>query len=346
MDASDGHGRCRVSRMSATGLPRLQALEELLEREDLEAVVVCSYEGLCYFAGTDIQTQLHLCERLEFFIAAREASPSLLVCNLEESQVRTQTSIGDVQTYIEFEDDPASELAALLSQRGVIRGRVGIDAYRLPGAALRTLEEALPELELVALDRELERLQVAKTDAEVDSLGGLANSLLGALDDTISALGASASEHDYGAELVSRVARTGAMPLFLVFASGPRTALGHPEPESVPLQPGSIWRTDFGARVPGGLCGDVARTGVVGAPTAEQEEIFATVREAQDAAIALAEPGRPARELYSACKRAFELGGFPLLTPHVGHGSGSAYTSSRSLSRGMLLHLQRGRSST
>ena len=74
--------------------------------------------------------------------------------------------------------------------------------------------------------------------------------------------------------------------------------------------------------MPGGLCGDVARTGVVGAPTAEQEEIFATVRGAQDAAIALAEPGRPARELYSACKHAFELGGFPLLTPHVGHGIG------------------------
>ena len=305
-----------------TDLPRQRAIEELLEHERLDALVACSYEALCYFAGTDIQTQLHLAERLEFFVALQGAPPELLVCNIEESQVRTQTSIGAISTYVEFEDDPASKLADLLSERSVTSGRVGIEGHRLPAAALRTLETTLPEITFVPLDRELERLQVAKSEIEADSLGALARSLLGALDETITALGSSASEQDYGGELVSRVARTGALPLFLVFAAGPRTALGHPEPSRDRLQPGSVWRTDFGARIPGGLCGDVARTGVVGTPSTEQQEIFAVVRAAQDAAVALAEPGRPARDLYFACKQAFERGGFPLLIPHVGHGIG------------------------
>lgn len=311
-----------MSTVAPTGLPRQQAVEELLEREELKALVACSYEGLCYFAGTDIQTQLHLPERLAFYIAARGISPALLVCNIEESQVRTQTSMADVRTYIEFKDDPTSELADMLTERNVVLGRIGIEAHRLPAAALRTLEQRLPGVEFVQLDRELERLQIVKTSTEVELLGALARSLLEALEATITTLGASASEHEYGAELVSRVAHTGAMPLFLVFASGARTALGHPEPERVPLRQGSIWRTDFGARMPGGICGDVARTGVVGEPKAEQREIFATVRAAQDDAVALAEPGRPARDLYRACKRAFERGGFPLLIPHVGHGIG------------------------
>jgi Xaa-Pro aminopeptidase len=264
---------------------------------------------------------LHLPERLEFLVASRTAPPALLVCNIEESQVRSQSPIADVHAYVEFEDDPTTELAGLLARTGLTDGRIGIEAHRLPASALRTLQERLPAVEWVAVDRALERLQIVKTAGEIDRLAWLARALLSALDDTIAALGAGASEYEYGGELVSRVARTGALPLFMVFAAGPRTTLGHPEPGRSPLEPGTIWRTDFGARL-GGLGGDVARTGVVGSPSPEQVEIFAAVRAAQDAAVALAEPGRPARELYEACRRTFERNRLPFAMPHVGHGLG------------------------
>lgn len=306
--------------MTAPATSRETAVSGLLEAQGLDALVGCSYEALSYFAGTDMQTQLHLPERLEFFIAPRGAPPTLLVCNIEESQVRDQSPIADVRAYVEFEHDPATELAALLAAAG-ITGRVGIEAHRLPASALRTLEARLPGIEWVAIDRPLEQLQVAKTPEEITRLGALAGDLLSALHGTLGALEPGASEADIGGELVSRVARTGAIPLFMVFSSGPRTTLGHPEPLRTPLDAGAIWRTDFGARRDG-LGGDVARVGVVGAPTDEQREIFATVRAAQDAAAALAEPGRPARELFFAVKDTFAAGGLPFLMPHVGHGIG------------------------
>jgi Xaa-Pro aminopeptidase len=306
--------------VTAQATPRELAINGLLDDHGLEALVGCSYEALSYFAGTDIQTQLHLPERLEFLIASRDASPTLLVCNIEESQVRDQSPIADVRAYVEFEHDPATELAALLSQAGVT-GRVGIEAHRLPASALRTLEARLPAIEWVPIDRPLEQLQVAKTRDEIAALGGLARDLLGALHGTLDGLAPGASEADIGGELVGRVAATGAIPLFMVFSSGARTVLGHPEPLRTPLKPGTIWRTDFGARR-AGLGGDVARTGVVGAPSEAQREIFATVRAAQDAAVELAEPGRPACELFHAVRRTFEAGGLPFLMPHVGHGIG------------------------
>src|SRR5262249_53550376 len=126
-------------RMTASAMPREAAVSGLLDEFRLDALVGCSYEALSYFAGTDIQTQLHLPERLEFFIAPRGAAPTLLVCNIEESQVRDQSPIADVRAYVEFEHDPATELAALLSSAGV-SGRIGIEAHRLPASALRTLE--------------------------------------------------------------------------------------------------------------------------------------------------------------------------------------------------------------
>ena len=115
---------------------------------------------------------------------------------------------------------------------------------------------------------------------------------------------------------------TGATPLFLFFSGGERTVLGHPEAQHRPMAEGSIWRTDFGARLPGGFCGDVARTGVVGAASPEQVEIFAALRSAQDAIIAQAEPGRPAAELFRAAEREFGRNSLPFLMPHVGHGIG------------------------
>lgn len=306
----------------ATAGVRTEGLATLIAERDLAAVVASSYEALCYFAGTDIRSQMMLPERLAFLIAIRETGPRMLVCNIEESQARDQSWITDVDNYVEFEHDPAAELARVLRQAGVTRGQVGIEEARLPVSALRALQRELPDLELVSVDRELAGLQTVKSDAEIERLGGLARDLLASLDATIDALGGHGSEAAYSGELFSRVSRTGATPIFQFFASGERTVLGHPEAEKVPMDEGAIWRTDFGARLPGGICGDVARTGVVGGASAEQAEIFAAVRSAQDAIVAAAEPGRPAKDLYRAAQLEFERNKLPFLLPHVGHGIG------------------------
>ena len=272
---------------------RNDRLGELMAERDLVGVVANSYEALCYFAGTDLRSQLLLPERLAFLLIPRGKDPELLVCNIEESQARDQSWVEAVASYVEFEHDPTAELAKHLAGIGLARGRLGIEAKRLPVSSLRTLEQELPELELVALDRELAELQTVKSEPEVMRLGELARGMLAGLDTTIARLGGARSEADYVGELLRQVAATGATPLFLFFAGGERTILGHPEPNRVPMPDGTIWRTDFGARLPGGICGDVARTGVVGEASAEQQEIFAAVRSAQDAIVASAEPGRP-----------------------------------------------------
>lgn len=310
---------CETTTMAPSRSDRLAAL---IADRDLTAIVASSYESLCYFAGTDIRSQLAIPDRLAFLILDRTCYPALLVCNIEESQVRTQTAVADVSTYVEFEDDPATALAWALADAGITRGRLGVEATRLPLEAARTLTGRLPGLELVGVDRELARFAAAKSEAEVGSLGQLARDLLSSLDATVEALGRDASEADCASELFSRVSAIGGTPMFVFFAAGERTLLGHPEAERTALRDGALWRTDFGARLPGGICGDVARTGVVGGASAVQAEIFAVVRAAQEAAVAMAEPGRPARELFHACRQEFERNGVPFLVPHVGHGIG------------------------
>ena len=88
------------------------------------------------------------------------------------------------------------------------------------------------------------------------------------------------------------------------------------------MQAGTVWRVDLGARYQLGFNSDMARTGVVGEPSAEQESILTSLRAAQQAAVSLAEPGRPASELFDVCRSTALKRGLPFAMPHVGHGIG------------------------
>jgi Xaa-Pro aminopeptidase len=301
---------------------RSAGLADVIADQDLLGLVASSYEGLCYFGDADIRSQLMIPERLAFVIVPAASSPILLVCNIDESQVRTQTGVADIRSYVEFEEDPTVVLAGLLADLGMTEGRLGIEAARLPVGAARKLIRAFPTLELVGVDRELAGLQARKSGAEVERLGALARDLLFSLDVTLAVLDREATEIDCSRELMRRVALIGGTPMFVQFAAGDRALVGHPDAEPAPLSEGTLWRTDFGTRLPGGLCGDVARTGVVGSASSVQAELFSIVHAAQQAAIALAEPGRPACDLFHACREEFRRHRMPFFAPHVGHGIG------------------------
>jgi len=96
----------------------------------------------------------------------------------------------------------------------------------------------------------------------------------------------------------------------------------HLEPEGRPVVPGTVWRVDLGARYKWGFNSDLARTGIIADASSDQEMLLAHLREAQQAAINLAEPGRPARELFRACRNAALSSGRPFWMPHVGDGIG------------------------
>ena len=118
------------------------------------------------------------------------------------------------------------------------------------------------------------------------------------------------------------MAAAGGVPTFLVFATGERTLQAHPEAASAPFEPGSLWRIDVGARFDNVINSDLARTGVVGEPSPEQEDILTALRACQSAGYAAIEPGRPAKDVFEAVKAEFGRQGIDFWMPHVGHGLG------------------------
>jgi Xaa-Pro aminopeptidase len=293
-----------------------------MDRKNLDAIVVSSYQNVSYFAGTHIMTQVSLPDRLAFLVVPRKAAPTLIVCGIETRQVVTQTDIKDVKDYVEFAENPTDILAGVLKGHNLGRGSIGIDARRLPVASGDLLAERLSGVELVSIDDDIELAQSVKDANEIAVLEAAAKATLAAAEETAAELGPGSSERDFSTNAFLKLMQKGGVPLFLVFASGPRTMQAHPESTDEPLQPGALWRIDFGARFEEVINSDLARTGVVGEPSAEQEATLKALRATQDAGFKAIEPGRRGKDIFNAVKDEFKRQGLPFSMPHIGHGMG------------------------
>jgi Xaa-Pro aminopeptidase len=294
----------------------------MLAEQGLRAAVASSYQSVSYLAGTHIMTQTSVPDRLEFCVVFADGSAALLACNLETSMVRTQTDIEDIVEYVEFADVPADALAKLLRERGITDGSVGVEVHRLPADAYSRVASNLPDVALIGIDRELDALQAVKDEWEVSTLRYGAQATLDAVEGAAAVARAGTSELDFCGDITARLFQSGGPLEFLVFGAGERALQAHAEPIDRPLTEGEIWRIDLGSRFSCAVFSDLARTGVVGEPTAEQEETMAMLRATQDAGFAAIEPGRPASEVFEAVKAEFARQSLPFFMPHIGHGLG------------------------
>jgi Xaa-Pro aminopeptidase len=306
----------------AAGANKIERLRRLMESRALDAIVVSSYQNVSYFAGSTIITQISLPDRLGFLIARRDGAATLLFCNIEISQLKTQTDIEDVREYVEFAQNPTEELARILREVGLTGASIGIDARRLPAASMTILQRDLPAAEFVPIDDELELSQAVKDPDETEKLEDAAQTSLAAIDETIKTLPKGTTERDVSSAIYLKLMQSGGKPLFMVFASGERTLQAHPESTDTPMPRGILWRIDYGARFDGGINSDLARTGVVGVASPEQEATLKALRATQDAGFRAIEPGRPAKEVFFAVRDEFKRQGLAFTMPHVGHGMG------------------------
>lgn len=301
---------------------RRARLDAIIEARGLDAAVICSYQGLSYFGGTHIMTQVSVPDRLEFLVERTGGKATLFVCSIETSMVRSQSDIDDVREYTEFADDPAESLAGVLRDLGLEAGRIGVELRRLPAASAEAIRAALPQVELIGVDDDVEIAQAVKSAKEIEMLQRGAQATLEAVLGAAATAGAGTTEIAFCGDVYARMAAAGGVPEFLVFASGERGLQAHAEAVDAPFEPGTIWRIDVGARFDSVINSDLARTGVVGDPVSEQEELLTAVRATQDAGFAVIEPGRPAREVFEAVKAEFGRQGLDFWMPHVGHGLG------------------------
>lgn len=292
-----------------------------MDTHGLDLLLAVSPENFFYLTGTLLLSQTIIPERLCIAIFFQKGPSAALVCYLEELQIRQDSWITDIHTYLEYKENPLQILADLLNEKGFSTARIGIEMNFLSASYVQELATLLPEATLIRADPVFQATRAIKTPAEIQILSAAALHTEMAIVETFQAAKSGHSEKMIANNLSARVLDKGATSNWITLATGSNTAINHPHPSSKPLIEGEILRVDVGG-VFQGYQSDVARTATVGIANKEQKSVYRRLREAQRETIEAARPGVRACDLYLECKTALARRGLSLTSQAAGHGLG------------------------
>jgi Xaa-Pro aminopeptidase len=214
--------------------------------------------------------------------------------------------------------DAAHHAAALLAQRTSPTARVGVELPFLAADAYTVLRQELPDVRFEDAILVLDELRAIKTPAELARMRAGAAAVADAMLAVFAALEPGQTTAEVAERLRQEETRRGLEFDYCLIAAAPGLVRA---PSDQRLEPGAAVSLDSGAGCDG-FVADLARMGVIGAPTTLQEELLALVAEVQEAARAQVAAGRRGRELYDAALARIAATPWPERFHFVAHGMG------------------------
>lgn len=219
-------------------------------------------------------------------------------------------------------DTAVDALVAALGERGLTRGRIGLDetgmsepiwaeiGRRLPNATVVPASSVWWQIRMVKTPEEIRRLTLACaiTEQAMNAAFGLAKPGVSEADVV----------REYHQQLVARDAR----PTFAMFGSGARTGYPHLLQSTKALEAGDLIRYDIGCTYRY-YHSDTARATVLGRPSDLHRKIWDAMVAGEEAAIARVRAGAEPRDIHAAgMKPGLDAGLVDFARFHCGHGIG------------------------
>ncbi len=146
---------------------RIDATRAVLVREKLDALLIFGPESHYWLTGLDTGGYV-------FFqcgiLPADGRAPILLTRRPDLAQARDTSLYGDIRIWYNAPDaDPAGELAAILDEYGLARGRLGVelDTYGLTAANHLAVTRALPDATLLDGSSVIRGQRLVKSESEI-----------------------------------------------------------------------------------------------------------------------------------------------------------------------------------
>lgn len=289
---------------------RAHLTSNLLAACGLDAVVFMHLPNirfLCGFTGTD------------GVLAVTGEGDCFLTDSRYTTQAKQQVTADELREYSVKLDG----LVAFLEQAGA--RRIGFEAQTLPYAIVERLrEKGGAQREWVPLTREVLSLRGLKGDDEIAALLEATRLNAEAFEEVLPLIRPGAVEREIALALEIALKRRGGeeKAFDFIVASGPRGAMPHGVASDRKIGAGELVTIDFGVRF-GGYHSDETVTVAVGEVSQRLQEIFATVLEAHDRAMARVRPGVPLKEIDAVARDFIAERGYGDYFGHgLGHGVG------------------------
>jgi len=289
-----------------------------LERAEIDTIVAHTYGSIRHLTGgwysfnySDFQLGADH-QYLSWLIIDRKRvdEPVYLCSELERTEaVLAGHPIADVaqaETCAGFRKArEAGDLARVLAERGLDKGRVGLELPFLPGPTLEALRESLGHVEVVDGHPLLLYVRAVKTTRELELLASAARVVEVALQAVFARAAEGVDDTALEREALVAIATQGAVPAqrYILPGIGPgRRRYGAGNPVSQKLSEGDVLLVDLGAKADG-MHGDIVRVGVLGNPSFPVEDAVELAAAANTQIASFLQPGMRQTDAFMEAKR-------------------------------------------
>ena len=300
----------------------VERFEDLLAESGLDALVASSLENVSYLSGARMVMQRLIPDRLALLLWPGQGDPAIVLCKGEDVACRPDCWIEDMRSYTEFVTSPVDLLADIVAEKGLARGRLGLEKHSLPSAYVDRLRKRLPGATLVDCGDLMDRARMIKTAEEIDALAQAGRATDQAIRGAFERATIGDSEKKVADEITAGVTAAGADVLnFMFLGTGTRSFEWHARPGPTRLEAGHVLHTDVAGNFIG-YWSDLARTAFVGSPSPRQRDIYDRLYQTHVDSLEAVRPGLRAGDLYAICEAAYQKVGLPFQMAHLGHGLG------------------------
>jgi Xaa-Pro aminopeptidase len=309
--------------LNSTIRARIQKIRQRLAEGKLDALMVSVQENRYYlsgFSGEDTQFDE---SAGTLFISDRHLV--LATDSRYELQAQAQAAGFEIVCY---QKGLEKALPGILNPLGIRRlGFEGVRvSYKNHASYANACGQANPPVELVPTENLVESLRQIKSEDEIQATIRALRLAEKAFKKVVETMAPGMTEKQVAWNLEKTMREAGAQDLSfpVIVASGPNSALPHAVPTDRRLAPGEPILIDWGARLDA-YCSDTTRTVVMGRPDPCFNQVFQTVIEARDLAIAAIKAGISGTAVDAVARNHIQKNGFAGKFGHsLGHGTGLA----------------------
>ena len=304
---------------------RVERARLLMATEKIDAIVLTGGASPQYFANVTFGGG----ERLWALVIPSKSSPFFVAPAFEADRAReilAGTPLGkdpDIRVFQE-DESPYARLIQGLKDRGIARGRIGVEETTKFVFADGIALAAKPSFQVVSATPVTAGCRMIKDAHEIECLRIAGQATVRVYEAVYKALAEGMTQRDIGGLIQAGYARVG-FPGEASLNIGEYTASPHGSRTPQTIREGAILMLDDGCRVQG-YTSDITRTFVLGKATDKMRKVFETVQRAQQAALDAARPGVPNEAVDAAARKVIvDAGygpGFQYFTHRVGHGLG------------------------
>ncbi len=316
---------------------------EHMARFDLDALIATTRHNVLYLSGFQGWAQYTYgdatTETFALFFRDASSPPALIVSRQDETYyAATGSWIEDVRGYgprsalelapgegganreerdylaLIAEDAPREAnaqgaLMRLLRERGLARGKVGLDAEGLRPATRAGVEAALPEVSFLNASGLFRLIRLQKTEAEIERMRAAAMLNERAVAAFHAEMAVGRTEREIASHYYRAVAAEGGKWSWFHLGGGRRSASIFP-PSERKFAPGDGFFFDAGMRLDH-YCGDVGCCGSFGEPSRERKAQWRAIQAGLEAAFGVIRAGVKPSEIFRAALAAARKAGLP-----------------------------------